>query len=88
MREAVARSADGWLGRPGNVDLLRQGRSSGPIRSPARTFTRTGLLPSNFPNLNDFHPYHNYTGHRLGRTPELLQLQCVYRNVAEAIRDA
>jgi len=53
----------------GNVDLIQPGAFFGADPITGQNLYSQGILPSNFPNLNDFYPYHNYTsiglqGHR------------------------
>ena len=45
----------------GNVDLIQPGAFFGTDPITGENLYAQGILPSNFPNLNDFYPYHNYT---------------------------
>ncbi len=48
---------------PGSLDFAPLGAYFGPDPITGKTLYNPGtLLPNNFPNLNDFLPYHNYTG--------------------------
>jgi len=46
---------------PGNLDLIPLGAFFGSDPITGQNLYSQGTLPSNFPNLNDFYPYHNYT---------------------------
>lgn len=47
---------------PGNVDAIPLGAFFGTDPITGQNLYKTGILPSNFPTLNDFYPFHNYTG--------------------------
>jgi len=47
---------------PGSIDIPALGAYFGTDPLTGQNLYKTGELPSNFPNLNDFLPYHNYTG--------------------------
>jgi len=48
---------------PGSIDFAPLGAYFGVDPITGKTLYNPGtMLPSNFPNLNDFLPYHNYTG--------------------------
>ena len=47
---------------PGNVDAIPLGSFFGTDPITGQNLYAQGTLPNNFPNLNDFYPYHNYTG--------------------------
>jgi hypothetical protein len=47
---------------PGNIDIAPLGAYFGTDPITGQNLYQQGTLPSNFPNLNDFLPYHNYTG--------------------------
>ncbi|HLN02563.1 MAG TPA: carboxypeptidase regulatory-like domain-containing protein [Bryobacteraceae bacterium] len=56
-------STGGNSNGPGSIDFAPLGAYFGPDPLTGKTLYNPGtLLPSNFPNLNDFLPYHNYTG--------------------------
>jgi len=63
---AGSRSTDllstGGNNGPGNIDLAPLGAYFGTDAITGQNLYSQGTLPSNFPNLNDFLPYHNYTG--------------------------
>jgi hypothetical protein len=46
----------------GNVDDIPLGAFFGTDPITGKNLYAAGTLPTNFPNLNDFYPYHNYTG--------------------------
>jgi hypothetical protein len=47
---------------PGNIDVVQPGGFFGTDPITGQNLYQQGTLPNNFPNLNDFLPYHNYTG--------------------------
>ena len=47
---------------PGNLDVAPLGAYFGTDPISGQNLYNQGTLPSNFPNLTDFLPYHNYTG--------------------------
>lgn len=46
---------------PGNIDAIPLGAFFGTDPITGQNQYSQGILPSNFSNLNDFYPYHNYT---------------------------
>lgn len=46
---------------PGNIDAIPLGAFFGTDPITGQNQYAQGILPSNFSNLNDFYPYHNYT---------------------------
>jgi Carboxypeptidase regulatory-like domain len=47
---------------PGSIDIAPLGAYFGTDPVTGQNLYKQGTLPSNFPNLNDFLPYQNYTG--------------------------
>jgi len=47
---------------PGNIDAVPLGAYFGTDPITGQNLYKQGTLPSNFPNLNNFLPLHNYTG--------------------------